>query len=605
MSVESRKRWRFTLKSKLLAVLIPLMAISFLVAMLGLGKFLHEFFQRSAESQTAQLGQAIQSALRQSMLRKQELNLSETLADLAKTPPVQGIWLINKNGRVIHAADRASVGRVFDKKHDVACRACHAERITQERLTLFTQNEAGTPIIRHLRPIPNEKACWGCHAAKDRLNGVLLIEESTHTYQEALWTVERHVGVTGGITLLVLASMTLLVSTVLVDRPVRRLISGIRRLGAGDLSVRVPVRGRDELAELAGSFNTMADNMDRSIEEIRNKNTELSVVYTIVERLTKSINLGELKGIVLQTLVDVLGADRVLLVSNAAGQGAQEVLMRKGDDSRVYRFRYAPESDGKLPEGFPSATVARWLEGELNGPSLSTDGKLIAIPVHIGEQQLGHLLVERERPFEQSEANPKLLGTLADHIGIALENARLYTLAITDELTQLFTVRHFWDRIEKGIVHGERGEEQWGLLMLDLDHFKAINDRWGHLAGDQVLRQVGQVLLSTIRVGDSAYRYGGEEFAVLLPEANLATMREVAERIRQTIERLEIPLDGKNIGVTVSVGVAIYPGHGISAQELVAAADAALFAAKRAGRNRVAEAPTRLWSALRNEKLGE
>ena len=594
MSAESRKRWHFTLKSKLLAVLIPFMAISLLVAMLGLGKFLHEFFQRSAESQTAQLGQAIQSALRHSMLRKQELNLSETLADLAKTPPVQGIWLIDKNGRVIHAADRASVGRVFDKKHDAACRACHAERITPEPLTLFTQNEAGTPIIRHLQPIPNEKACWGCHAATDRLNGVLLLEESTHTYQEALWTVERHVGVTGGITLLVLAAMTLLVTTVLVDRPVRRLISGIRRLGTGDLSVRVPVRGRDELAELAGSFNSMAGNLGRSIEEIRNKNTELSVIYTIVERLTKSINLGELKTIILQTLVDVLGAGRVLLVSNADAQGSQEVLMRKGDDSRVYRFRYSRESDGKLPEGFPLAIVARWLDGELNEPCVSTDGTLIAVSIQMRERKLGLLLVERECPFGQPEANPKLLGTLADHIGIALENARLYTLAITDELTQLWTVRHFQDAVANEMAQCERGEHQLGLLMLDLDHFKAINDRWGHLEGDEVLRRVAQVLLSTIRVGDSAYRYGGEEFAVLLAEADLATARGVAERVRQTIEHLEIPLDEGNVKITASVGVAVYPVHGKSSQQLVAAADTALYKAKHAGRNRVSEAPALL-----------
>jgi diguanylate cyclase (GGDEF)-like protein len=140
----------------------------------------------------------------------------------------------------------------------------------------------------------------------------------------------------------------------------------------------------------------------------------------------------------------------------------------------------------------------------------------------------------------------------------------------------------------------ERGEHQLGLLMLDLDHFKAINDRWGHLAGDEVLRRVAQVLLNTIRVGDSAYRYGGEEFAVLLAEADLATARGVGERVRQAIENLEIPLDEGNVKITASVGVAIYPVHGKSSQQLVAAADAALYAAKHAGRNRVSEAPVLL-----------
>ena len=185
-----------------------------------------------------------------------------------------------------------------------------------------------------------------------------------------------------------------------------------------------------------------------------------------------------------------------------------------------------------------------------------------------------------------------LLGALADHIGVAFENALLYTLAITDELTQLFTVRHFHTRIEESVFEWERHQQKFGLLMLDLDHFKAINDQWGHLAGDEVLRQVARLLARTIRVVDSAYRYGGEEFAVLLPERDFAAARGVAERVRQGVEGLKIPLEGGGkVAVTVSVGIAICPDDGASAQKLVAAADAALYEAKRGGRNRVSYPP--------------
>jgi diguanylate cyclase (GGDEF)-like protein len=185
-----------------------------------------------------------------------------------------------------------------------------------------------------------------------------------------------------------------------------------------------------------------------------------------------------------------------------------------------------------------------------------------------------------------------LLGALAGHIGVAFENALSYTLAITDELTQLFTVRHFHNRIEESVFECERHQQKFGLLMLDLDHFKAINDQWGHLAGDEVLRQVARLLTRTIRVVDSAYHYGGEEFVVLLPGRDLAATRGVAERVRQGVEGLKIPLEGGwNIAVTVSVGIAICPDDGASAQELVAAADAALYEAKRGGRNRVSYPP--------------
>jgi diguanylate cyclase (GGDEF)-like protein len=197
-------------------------------------------------------------------------------------------------------------------------------------------------------------------------------------------------------------------------------------------------------------------------------------------------------------------------------------------------------------------------------------------------------MIRRERPFEHAEANPKLMGALANHIGVAFDNALYYTMAITDELTQLFTLRHFRNRMEESIFACERSGQKFSLLMLDIDHFKSINDRWGHPAGDEVLRQVARLLVRTIRVSDSAFRYGGEEFVILLAEQDLALAMLVAERVRHAVENMTISLeDGATIPVTVSIGAAIFPDDGTSAQDLVAAADAALYQAKRAGRNRL------------------
>ena len=588
MSTESRGGWLFSLRVKLLAVLIPLMGISMLVAMVGLSKFLQEFFHRRAEVETARLGQAVTSALRQSMLMGSEQSLSDNLADLEKTPGLRRIWIIDKNGRVAHATDRAMIGRVLDKSRDPICTVCHTAGVTPGARTFFTRDETGTPIIRYVNPIVNEKVCWGCHDPKVRLNGILLLEESTQVYQEAIGTIQRRLGATGGITLAVLVVMTFFVTTVLVERPVRRLIAGVRQAGAGDLTVRIPLRGRDELVELASSFNVMAGNLDRSLKDVRNKNTELSVVYSVVERLTKTINLRELKEISLQTLMDVLEADRVLLLSNMTPQESEEILIRTRGDRRLHRIGPTAEGSGAQPEGFPSEIASRWVRGELQEASVWPDRQVAVLPIQTRNRKLALLLVKRERPFDPSEANTMLLGALADHIGVAFENALLYRLAITDELTQLFTVRHFHTRIEESVFECERHQQKFGLLMLDLDHFKAINDQWGHLAGDEVLRQVARLLARTIRVVDSAYRYGGDEFAILLPERDFAAARGVAERVRQGVEGLKIPLEGGgNVAVTVSVGIAICPDDGASAQKLVAAADAALYEAKRGGRNRV------------------
>ncbi|HXW14108.1 MAG TPA: HAMP domain-containing protein, partial [Terriglobia bacterium] len=435
MSTEPRGGWLFSLRVKLLAGLIPLMGISLLVAMVGLSKFLQEFFHHRAEVETARLGQSVTLALRQSMLLGSEQSLSNNLADLERTPALRRIWIIDKRGRVVHAAGRAVIGRVLDKTRDPICTACHAAKVTPGVRTFFTVDETGTPIIRYLNPIVNEEVCWRCHDPKARLNGILLLEESTQVYQEAIGTIQRRLGATGGITLAGLIVMTFFVTTVFVERPVRRLIAGVRRSGAGDLAVRIPLRGRDELVELAGSFNVMTGNLARSLKDIRNKNTELSVVYSVVEQLTKTINLRELKEISLRILMDVLEADRVLLLSNMTPQEPEEILIRTRGDRRLHRIGATAEGSRAQPEGFPPEIAIRWELGELQESSVWPDRQVAVLPIRTRNRKLALFLVKRERPFDPTEANTMLLGALAHHIGVAFENALLYTLAITDELT--------------------------------------------------------------------------------------------------------------------------------------------------------------------------
>ncbi|HEY5626733.1 MAG TPA: diguanylate cyclase [Nitrospira sp.] len=562
--------------------------------MLGLEKFLHEFFQHRAESKTAQLGQVIKSALRQTMLRNPSDGLVDTLDHLEKDSDIRRVWIIDKNGRVAHAADNSAMGRVLDKAHDPICTVCHSNGNVPQSQTLFTRDEGGTPILRHVNPIANDKDCWGCHDSKVRLNGILLLEESTRAFETALGTIQYRLGATGGITLVILVALTLLVITLFVERPVRRLMAGVRQFGAGNLAVRIPVRGRSELEDLARSFNLMAEGFGSSLEEVQNKNSELSMVYSIVERLTKTINLGELKEIILQTLMDVFVADQVLLLSYLTQQESGETLIKSRGEKRLARSYHRGEAGEVLPDNFPSDITSRWLRGELQDSVVTPDGHVAALPVRSADRNLALLLVKRERPFERQEVNPKLLRALADHVSVAFENARLFTLAITDELTQLFTVRHLRNRVDDAVSKYKQSEQSFSLLMLDLDYFKSINDRFGHPAGDEVLRQVAQVLTRCVRTVDSAYRYGGEEFAVLLPDTDSAPARVVAERIRREVEGLKITVDGgENIGVTVSIGLANCPANGASYQDLVTAADTALYEAKHAGRNRVSEPPAR------------
>lgn len=172
-------------------------------------------------------------------------------------------------------------------------------------------------------------------------------------------------------------------------------------------------------------------------------------------------------------------------------------------------------------------------------------------------------------------------------------------LAVTDPLTGAFNRRTFLELASKEIARSQRMQTAMSLLMLDLDHFKLINDKYGHPAGDEVLRRVVDALQTCLRREDLLVRYGGEEFSILLPNVSLDQAMLLAERARQAVEKLVITIQGRNVAVTISLGAAaLRRGPEDNIKLLVARADEALYSAKKAGRNRVVAYPENSTIAL-------
>lgn len=164
----------------------------------------------------------------------------------------------------------------------------------------------------------------------------------------------------------------------------------------------------------------------------------------------------------------------------------------------------------------------------------------------------------------------------------------LKELAIRDGLTGLYNHQEFYFRLESEISYSKRHGHHLSLVMMDIDNFKGINDTYGHLVGDKVLKEVARILLEYVRSSDVVCRYGGEEFTVILPETDTKEALETADRIKRKIEEFRITDEkGKIIYVTVSIGVATYPKDGTTSRLLLNNADHALYAAKLKGKNRV------------------
>jgi diguanylate cyclase (GGDEF)-like protein len=196
------------------------------------------------------------------------------------------------------------------------------------------------------------------------------------------------------------------------------------------------------------------------------------------------------------------------------------------------------------------------------------------------------------REAELSDERAQITVTAAEYVALGLANLRLRTAlqqqSIRDPLTGLFNRRFMEETLTREIRRAQRKRTSVCVLMLDIDHFKLFNDRHGHAVGDIVLREFSALLSAGIRGSDVAARYGGEEFTIVLPDISIVDARRKAEQLLERAKALRLTFNGSEVGaISASIGVALFPDHGEQAEDLLRAADTALYAAKQNGRDRV------------------
>jgi diguanylate cyclase (GGDEF)-like protein len=365
----------------------------------------------------------------------------------------------------------------------------------------------------------------------------------------------------------------------------RAFADGIRAVAAGRFDQRLPVRGNDEFSQFGEVFNQMSSQLEQRIEELDGERRRVQ-------------EFGQRFGAALAATHDVAGLLEIVVDSAmqlARAEGARLLVADEGTDVLVEQLR---RGELGAAAGLLDQPV-RYGEG-IEGRALQTRQAvigeepvpLLAAPLVAEERVLGLLTLvgNPDRPFGRDDA--ERVGSLVGQGAVAIENARLHRLiqkqAKTDPLTQLLNRREFEEQLAREVERAQRFGTPVGLVVLDLDDFKLINDRFGHLAGDGVLKAAAGAIRQCTREIDQPARWGGEEFAVILPHTGIDGAARLAERLRQAIAERQIPTpDGRSVRVTASFGVAALPGSGTTQVELTAAADDAVYRSKRAGKNRV------------------
>ena len=349
-----------------------------------------------------------------------------------------------------------------------------------------------------------------------------------------------------------------------------------------------------ETIELLTLFSTQASiaiQNARLYSLERQRARQLEAINTIAQQSTAVMDLEEL-------LV------RVCSVIQKAFQVSHVSLLLRDEGDLVMRAHHGTLSLCTPPSGRFPATQEPWsrvfstsgavIEKDLSGMPehvrlFRESASRMSIPLISFGQTLGVLTLHSSERNAFRESELQSLESVADICANSIQNAnyieRVKQLAYLDGLTGIFNRRFFELRIMEEIERARRYGTGMGVIMADIDQFKRLNDEFGHLLGDEVLRQVSSLFHQQLRKVDVVCRYGGEEFAILLTQINAQQAIAIAEKLRRMVESYQFP--GVPRTITISAGVAVFPAHGTTRDEMVRAADTGLYAAKQAGRNRI------------------
>ncbi len=513
----------------------------------------------------------IEKALVSPMRAGRSEDVQQMLESFGTQKDIAGVRIFDEKGNILKSSQRGEVGGQVDK----------------ETIELYKNGPDLSPVpdsgvYTFLKPVYNSPECYGCHPPGNKVNGVMEVRISLDGMYADVNRNRGSIIVLAFLTVLCVALSELLLLRYLVMEPVKKLRSAMRRAEKGEDFTLEP-KYPDELGELGGVFKGM-------MRRISDLNSEAIKREKALVRTEETVRAQSLLSTVIDGMPDgvaIISRDMLLVETNPRHK---EIFPQAKIGEPCYfcihkRDQVCPHcgvvkvfEDGKVHEHHSTLTMQDGsvrVVHSISAPIRDVSGSVVNA-VEVVRDVTDRVAMEKEVKEKSWE--------------LERVNKKLAKMAVTDGLTMLFNHRFFQDSLKREFkrLARHRALPFLSIAMIDIDHFKKLNDAYGHQAGDRVLRGLSKILKTSVRLTDTVARYGGEEFVIIMPETDFGGTEIVAERIRQNVENAEFAYRNEVLKVTVSIGLASYPKETIrSEDDLVKAADRALYRAKAEGRNRV------------------
>lgn len=544
----------------------------------------------------------VYSQLKNDMTDHNPEQLQTTLKSLKENNMINEVEVYSYDLKVAFSANEDQIGKPI--RDDQVEEVLETGKQVVRKEKKYTKQELCVLI-----PVKNEKVCHGCHTSDPFLLGVIEIGINMRSLAKHETRDTQIIVLLLFITCLFILTSVLLFLHRSVIKPLSAISGTIDKFANGKYTDRIRIKSHDELGKLANAFNIMADKVRKNIKELRDANEQFDrSLIRFGKLLACTLDIEKIPDLIINELavsikfqeasILIRGEDNKLISMGAKGISSA-VLEKYNSDPDVWEegsLRFAALWSAKhlLVDQSLSINNAPGKQLFSKISFLHQNRDFYIFPLLGTERMVGFLTLAIPPNTNLTEDKIKMTSLICQETAVAIENFTTHEFlkkaSITDELTQLYNQRHFFNTLKEEVARSKRYSQAFSLLFLDLDRFKMFNDSYGHRIGNKILIQVGQLIERLTRSSDKVFRYGGDEFALILPETHEDDALMLADRIREEIENTDFSPDERKTDSRLSVSIGIVESdHNslMNEDDIFKAADDAMHKAKKTGRNKV------------------